>query len=69
MFLIFINIAIVGVGKLKYTNDLQPVKYLHIKVNSFVVSLFSWNIYFKEHFVEAAFEAVLIIIEIELSRD
>ena len=44
------------VGKLKYTNGLQPVSS-------------RWNLYFKEHLIEAAFEAVLIIIEIELAPD
>ena len=35
----------------------------------YIPSLFSWNIYFKEHLIEAAFEAVLIIIDIGLTPD
>ena len=35
----------------------------------YIPSLFSWNIYFKKHLSEAAFEAVLIIIDRELAPD
>ena len=35
----------------------------------FINCLFCWNIYFKEHLIEVAFEAALIVSEIELMPD
>ena len=66
MFLIFINIGIVE--KLKYTNGVGPVASLNSELlHRYLLFLFFAGTSFNEHFVEAAFEAVLIISEIELA--
>ena len=68
MLLIFIIIEIVE--KLKYTNGLQPVTSLKSGLrHRYLLFSFFLIIYFKEHLKEAAFEAVLIVSEIELALD
>ena len=69
MFLIFINIEVVG--KLKYTSGLQPVTSLKSELlHRYLLFLFfARTSYFKEHLIGAAFEAVLISSEIELAPD
>ena len=66
MFLIFINIGIVE--KLKYNNGVGPVASLNSELlHRYLLFLFFAGTSFNEHFVEAAFEVVLIISEIELA--
>ena len=70
MFLILINMEMVG--KLKYTNGLQPVTSLKSELfHRYLLFPFSpvgsiLNIYIER---EAAFEGVLIISETELAPD
>ena len=68
MFLIFINIEIIG--NLKYTSGLQLVTSLKSELlHRYLLFLFLQEHLSQEYLIGAAFEAVLIISEIELALD
>ena len=67
MFLIFINIEIVG--KLKYAKGLCDFTEKWTSLYVFIVSIFCKNIYFNEHLIESAFETAFIVSEIQWAHD